>query len=81
MDACFVCTWCTCDHWQGLLASKEEGVVERVSGSRAEPLKALLRGDAGVHSLTVHPSGRISVNCPFRGVVLSGSFNPLHGVS
>lgn len=41
-----------------------------------DPIALLLNGAA--RSVTVHPDGRRSADAPVAGVLLSGSFNPLH---
>lgn len=59
-----------------LLNGEGEGIAITDVTSPADPIAALIAGD--VKSVTVHPSGRYSTDCPFKGAVLAGSFNPLH---
>lgn len=52
---------------------------EQVVHTRAhipDPVHLLLEDRVG--AVTVHPDGRVTPDEPFRGAVLSGSFNPLH---
>lgn len=60
----------------GLLDGEGEGVTVTDITPPADPIAALLAGEVG--SVTVHPNGRMSADCPFNGAVLAGSFNPLH---
>ncbi|MFL5804500.1 MAG: hypothetical protein ACJ8CR_22490 [Roseiflexaceae bacterium] len=60
-------------------APLELGAGEQVETSTiadADPLLRLLEGAA--RTLTVTPDGRRAADAPVRGVLLSGSFNPLH---
>jgi hypothetical protein len=50
--------------------------VEEEQIAQPEPLAALLQGDC--RSISVSPLGQRLCNPNFRGVILSGSFNPLH---
>jgi len=59
-----------------LLDGVGEGIAVADVTPPADPIAALLAGD--VKSVTVHPCGRFSTDCPFKGAVLAGSFNPLH---
>ncbi len=59
-----------------LLDGAGEGIAVTDVTPPADPVAALIAGD--VKSVTLHPSGRYSTDCPFRGAVLAGSFNPLH---
>jgi nicotinamide mononucleotide (NMN) deamidase PncC len=63
---------------QGLLDGVGEALTVTDVTPPPDPIAALLSGDGSVRSVTVHPNGRISVDCPFKGAVLAGSFNPLH---
>lgn len=62
-----------------LLDGAGEGVAVTDVTPPVDPIAALIAGD--VKSVTVHPSGRRSTDCPFKGAVLAGSFNPLHEVA
>lgn len=59
-----------------LLDGTGEGIVVTDVTPPIDPIAALIAGN--VRSVAVHPSGRISADCPFKGAVLAGSFNPLH---
>ena len=50
--------------------------VEAEALGEADPLAQLLEGTA--RSVTVAPDGRRAADAPVRGVLVSGSFNPLH---
>lgn len=56
------------------LRPAEESIVVRHHDE--DPIHLLL--DDRTPSVTVHPDGRVQPDEPFRGVLLSGSFNPLH---
>jgi nicotinamide mononucleotide (NMN) deamidase PncC len=50
--------------------------VVRTHAAFADPVQLLLEGRA--RTVTVHTDGRLVADEPFTGVLLSGSFNPLH---
>jgi nicotinamide mononucleotide (NMN) deamidase PncC len=50
--------------------------VVRTHAAFADPVQSLIEGR--VRTVTVHTDGRLVADEPFTGVLLSGSFNPLH---
>ena len=60
----------------GLLGGEGEGIAVSDATPPPDPVAALLAGQ--LDSVTIHPNGRVSADCPFKGAVLAGSFNPLH---
>ena len=68
----------------GLLDSEQ---LEVQHGEHSDPLRDLLAGRSGEESkegsiapstVTVYPDGRMAANEPFDGVLMPGSFSPLH---
>jgi hypothetical protein len=63
------------EHAPPLELSPGEQLV-RTHAPAADPVHALLEGR--VRTVTVHRDARLEADEPFAGVILSGSFNPLH---